>query len=186
MAIPRPKKRLRWLLTQAATFDIATAGFTGVVGATSAVNYWLQQHPVLAVAVASATVVVMGLTIAKAVVTLKEASKKESMHELEGCLHTLHAVLDSTDVPGHLRLAIHVPVGAMLEQVTEYIGDNPKPGRVGRQFPANAGIIGECYRKNAHLVASRGAISYQEYVQELVTDWHYTDEQARYRLSMRE
>jgi len=157
------------------------AGFTGVVGLTSAANYWLQQHPKLAVTVGGATVIVMALAVVKNIVTLKEASKKESMHELEGCLYTLHAVLDPAEVPdpGRLRLAVHVPVDDMLEQVTEYVGDTPKPGRVGRQFPANAGIIGECYRTNTHLVAFRGGISYPEYVQELVNDWHYTPEQAK-------
>lgn len=181
MAIPRPKRGWRWLLTQAATFDIAIAGFAAVVGLTSAVNYGLQRHPWLAAVVGGATVIVLVLAAVRGVITLKEASKKESTHELEGCLHTLHAVLDPAEdqVSGRLRLALHVPVGDMLEQVTEYIGDRPKPGRVGRRFPANAGIIGSCYRTNAHLVASRAGITYQEYVQELVNDWNYTEERAK-------
>ena len=56
---------------------------------------------------------------------LAQARKRESTHELEGCLYTLHAVL----VPDSckLRLAIHVPVGESLEQVSEYVGDTPKP-----------------------------------------------------------
>ena len=41
----------------AATFDIATAGFTAIVGLTSAANYWLQGRGRLGILVAVATAV---------------------------------------------------------------------------------------------------------------------------------
>ena len=66
----------------------------------------------------------------------------------KAAFYTLHAVLDpsGSTPPVTLRLAVHVPVGEMLEQVTEYIGVNPRHGRTGRRFPANAGITGKAFR----------------------------------------
>ena len=182
MAIPRTKTGWRWLIAQTATFDIATAGFTAIVGLTSAINYALAGREWLATTVAGATSIVLCLTIAKNTVALKQTKQKESTHELEGCLYTLHAALDPTAAksPGRLRLAIHVPASRdSLEQVTEYIGDQPKKGRIGRKFPDNAGIIGECYRKNQHLHAKRLNDDYEAYVNELITDWNYTEERAK-------
>lgn len=160
---------------------MATAGFTALVGATSAVNYWLQGRPKLGTAVAIATLFVLILTIAKNAVTLRQESNKQSMQELEGCLMTLHAALDpgAGMMSGHLRLAIHRAAGEMLEQVTEYIGDTPKPGRIGRLFPGNAGIIGKAYRENEYFLGQRKSDDYDDYVNELVTDWNYTRERAR-------
>jgi hypothetical protein len=63
--------------------------------------------------------------------------------------------------------------------VTEYVGDTPKPGRVGRQFPANAGIIGKALREKDVFVARRVNDDYDAYVKELVTEWNYTEETAR-------
>lgn len=120
----------------------------------------------------------MVVTAVKVGLGLAAARKKESPHELEGCLYTLHAVLAPID-PCRLRLAIHVPVGEMLEQVTEYIGDQPKPGRIGRQFPANAGIIGRAFREKDVFVGRRINDDYESYVRELVRDWNYTEERAR-------
>ncbi len=67
----------------------------------------------------------------------------------------------------------------MLEQVTEYIGDKPKRGRIGRQYPANAGIIGKAYRERDVFVGRRVNDDYDAYIQELVKDWNYTEERAR-------
>jgi hypothetical protein len=74
-----------------------------------------------------------------------------------------------------------VPVeeAEVLEQVTEYIGDKPKRGRVGRQFPMNAGIIGKAYRENDVFVGRRQNDNYDDYVRELVTDWNFTERRAR-------
>lgn len=131
----------------------------------------------MALLFALGTVGVLGFTAIKQAVGLNVARRKDSTHELEGCLHTLRAVL----APPHsrLRLAIHVPVGDMLEQVTEYIGDKPKRGRIGRQYPANAGIIGKAYRERDVFVGRRVNDDYDAYIQELVKDWNYTEERAR-------
>jgi hypothetical protein len=175
--IPRPERGIRWALQQTATYDVLIALFTPAIGVAAAWNYWSQNHHLVAVVVAIGVAIVVLLSIAKHAVGLRAARKRESTHELEGCLHTLHEVL----APGtcKLRLAIHVPVQEELEQVTEYIGDTPKPGRVGRRFPANAGVIGKAFRERDVFVARRVNDDYEAYVRELITDWNYTEERAR-------
>jgi hypothetical protein len=178
MAIPRPRKGLRWLFVQTQTYDILIAIFAAIVGFPSVVTYAAQGRRGIALAVALGTIGVLAITAVKQLVGLAAARRKESTHELDGCLYTLHAVL--APGPGcRLRLAIHVPVGDMLEQVTDYIGDTPRPGRVGQQYPANTGIIGKSVREKETFVARRVNDDYEAYVRELVTDWNYTERQAR-------
>jgi hypothetical protein len=176
--IPRPRRGIRWLASQTSTYDVLITVFASLIGFSAAANYAAQQRVGLAWMVGLATVCVLFLTTAKHVVGLVQARKRESMHELEGCLHTLHAILAPPE-RGRLRLAIHVPVKDSLEQVTEYIGDTPKPGRVGRRFPANAGIIGRAFREHEVFVGRRVNDDYEAYVRELVRDWNYTEERAR-------
>jgi hypothetical protein len=70
-------------------------------------------------------------------------------------------------------------VDEMLEQVTEYIGVSPKKGRIGRQYPGNAGIIGKAVREKDVFIGRRVNDDYEAYVQELIKDWNYSDERAR-------
>lgn len=168
-------------MVQPGPYDLLIAIATSVIGFSTAANYATQNRFRIAAFVYAATVAVLICAIGKHVVALAEARKKESIHELEGCLYTLHAVLDPSafDPALTLRLAVHVPVKASLEQATEYIGVAPKEGRRGRQFSANAGIIGKAYRENKVLVGRRVNDDYELYVKELVRDWNYTEEQAR-------
>lgn len=59
-------------------------------------NYALLGRRKTAWAVGIATAAVLLASAVKHVVALREARKKASLHELEGCLFTLHAMLDST------------------------------------------------------------------------------------------
>jgi hypothetical protein len=177
MPIPRPPRGARWLLAQAGVYDLLIALFACAIGFTSAWNYASQGRRLSAVLVGLGTVGVLCFSAAKQLLGLAAAWKKDSTHELEGCLHTLHAVLAPETC--RLRLAIHVPIGEMLEQVTEYIGDRPKPGRIGRLFPANAGIIGKAFREKEVFIARRVNDDYESYVQELVKDWNFIEERAR-------
>jgi hypothetical protein len=181
MSIPRPAKGVRWLFSQAPTYGILVAVFASVVAFISAWNFVNQKQYLLAAGVAVAACGVLVCTAVQHVIGLRAARQKESVHELEGCLHTLLAILNPPD-GCRVRLAIHVPVGETLEQITEYIGDTPKPGRIGRQFPANAGIIGKAFRERTVFTAQRVNDDYEAYVRELVTEWNYTEERAR-RLS---
>lgn len=181
MGIPRPRKGIRWLFSQASTLDILSAVFACIIGINSALNYASQGRTGAAWTVAIATVAVCVLSVVKNGMGLAAARKKDSLHELEGCLYTLHAVLDPASAvpPVTLRLAVHVPVGDLLEQVTEYIGVTARQGRIGRRFPSNAGIIGKAYRENEVIVGRRINDDYELYLQELIREWNYTPEQAR-------
>lgn len=178
MPIPPPPRGWRWAITQPPAYGILIALFAAPIGLSSAFNYWSQGRTSVALLVIIGTLGVLSATFIQHLVGLAAARKKDSMHELEGCLHTLHAVLAP---PEHckLRLAVHRPVDDLLEQVTEYIGDRPKPGRIGRRFPANAGIIGKAFREKDVFIAHRVNDDYEAYVHELVTDWNYTEAQAR-------
>jgi GAF domain len=142
------------------------------------VNYWSQGRRWLAFLASVGTLGVLRFSVIQHAVGLTAARKKDSMHELEGCLYTLHAVLMPSE-QCRLRLAVHRPTRDALEQVTEYVGDKPKPGRIGRLFPANAAIIGKAFRENEVLIARRINDDYEAYVKELITDWNYTEERAR-------
>jgi hypothetical protein len=181
MSIPRQPRGARWLFSQSSTFDILIAGGASIVGFSAAASYASQDRPGSALVVGIATVAILVSSVVKNGLGLAQARKKDSTHELEGCLYTLHAVLDpsSSHPPVTLRLAVHVPIGEMFEQVTEYIGVSPRPGRIGRRFPANAGIIGKAYRENAVLVARRLNDDYELYLEELIRDWSFTADQAR-------
>jgi hypothetical protein len=180
--IPRSRSGLRWLFTQPQTYDVIVGVGASVIGVLSTLSYVGQQRYRSALAFGIATAAVLIASFAKHALGLAQARKKESTHELEGCLHTLYAVLDpgSGHPPATLRLAIHVPVDDMLEQVTEYVGVPPKAGRRGRRYSANAGIIGKAYRENSVFVGRRANDDYEEYVNELIREWNYTSAQARH------
>src|SRR6266496_2834306 len=150
-AVPRTRRGLRWALTQSASYDVVQAVVVTIVTSVSAWLQFDQRHLVQGWTLIGCATVVFIVAVVRCVVLLSHAQQKESPHDLEGCLHTLHAVLQRENEPtATLRLAIHVPVPGKpeLEQVTEYIGVPPKAGRRGRLFPANAGIIGKAYRQN--------------------------------------
>jgi hypothetical protein len=178
MPIPATPTGWRWALAQPSTYGILIAAFAAPIGFSSALNYANQGRALLALTVATGTAGVLAFTVVQHIVGLRAARRKESIHELEGCLHTLHAVLRPPP-QCRLRVALHRPVSDALEQVTEYVGDKPKAGRVGRRFPNNAGIIGKAYREGDTFVAKRVNDDYEAYVRELITDWNFTEERAR-------
>jgi hypothetical protein len=181
MSIPRPRSLWRWLFAQPTSYAFVVAAFVSVVSITSAVDFWSQNRPRMAAVNVIAVAMILAATFVQHGLTLAAARKKDSTHELEGCLYTLHAVLLPPGSACTLRLAVHVPVPKtdFFEQVTEYIGDKPKPGRIGRRFPINAGIIGRAYNEKDAFVGRRANDDYQGYVQELVKDWNYTEDRAK-------
>jgi hypothetical protein len=168
-------------MVQPGLYDVLIAIGASVIGLSAAANYAAQSRYKTAGAVFAATVTVLMCAVVKHALGLAASRRKGSIHELEGCLYTLHAVLDplAFDQSLALRVAIHVPVNSVLEQLTEYIGVPPRDGRRGRQFSANAGIIGKAYRENKVIVGRRTNDDYELYVRELVLEWNYTEEQAR-------
>jgi len=178
MPIPRQRRGVRWIASQTATYDILIALFASVIGLSSAWNYAASGKPLLAAAVGLGTAGVFVFSFVKQSLGLAAARRKQSSHELEGCLYTLHAVLAPSSHT-RVRLAVHVPVGEQLEQVTDYIGDAPQPEQIGRQFSVNAGIIGKAFREQKAFAGRRINDDYEGYLRELIRDWNYTEAQAR-------
>lgn len=105
---------------------------------------------------------------------------------LEGCLQTLHHALLASAEEGELpvlRLTIYRPVRASsvnLEQLLDYISNDPKRRKgAGRQFSQHCGIIGLAYRTGQTKVAFREVEDAEAYIQELVSEWNYSEDQAR-------
>lgn len=117
----------------------------------------------------------------------KQRQRKESPIGLEGCIHTLHAVISQRCgiKPGDkrdCRIAIHrivpcEPEPKLLEQVTSYIGG--KGDGKGRSFSINSGIIGKVARTGEPYVAARENDDHEKFIAELVSIWGYTESEAR-------
>lgn len=130
---------------------------------------------------------VFTVAVLKIVATARKQGLSESRHELEGCLHTLHAVLTAEADDGHgLRITVHVPIKekTQFQQVLEYVGDprgslNGKT--VGRTWDSKVGIIGRVYREEKEdcIIGKRETESYQQYIKDLQEVWHYSEAQAR-------
>jgi hypothetical protein len=125
--------------------------------------------------------------LVKGYLTWRDKAIVPHHHDLEGCLYTLHRVLLGSAGGGHdpsLRLTLHIPVegraGMMLEQVIDYVSDDPtrRTGR-GRQFSTRSGIIGQAFRTGTLYVATRESEDLEQFVQELVDHWHYTIEDTK-------
>ena len=114
MAIPRPPRGLHWIFAQTPTYDVAIVLCASVAGLSSAWNFWSQHRLVPALLALAGTAGVLVVSVIKQAVGLASARKMQSTHELEGCLHTLHAVLAPETC--RLRLAIHVPLDARAQQ----------------------------------------------------------------------
>jgi hypothetical protein len=119
----------------------------------------------------------------KALAVYRRGQKRTELHDLSGCLHTLHAIMISDwkrATPPGLRLTIHVQInGDQIQQVLDYVGDERVKGTAGRIFSAQSGITGRTFREKAVFVASRRNAAYEPYVSELVSDWNYSEEAAR-------
>ena len=107
-------------------------------------------------------------------------------------LHTLHAELCAdlgvqADAPsGTIRIALHRVDWAhpdeakRLEQSVEYVGvvlGNKQ--RRGRRFPLRAGVIGRCAKDGTPIHAHRKSEDIVAFRNEMVTQWHFTAEEAK-------
>lgn len=116
---------------------------------------------------------------------LKDSAAAQ-IHALEGALHVLNQCLldtsaSSTAPPPKLRLTIHVPTpdGQHLVQLLDYVGDQRRKKTKGRKTRANCGVIGEALRTKGMSRGSREDPDYERYISELITRWHFTEEDAR-------
>lgn len=107
---------------------------------------------------------------------------------LVAALHVVYAVvarvgkLDTPEALASLRVTFHRVVpplesGEHIEHIVKYvggIGSDP-----GRQFSIRSGITGRAIREKAAFVMSRQSEKFEDYVNELVKDWSYTQADAR-------
>jgi hypothetical protein len=135
--------------------------------------------------VATSAFGVCALSILRAVVTYRQQARKESLHELEGCLMTIHAILAEDDSPecqqeAGLRLTVHVAISDhQLQQVLDYVGDDRGGCTAGRVFPMQSGIAGHVFRTREPFAAERFEQEYEGYVRELIKEWGYIEQDAR-------
>ncbi len=179
MGLPSPPQGFQWLARQPTFYGLlATLVFTPMVGWPTLLRAIGDQNYVAASMTAAGTLGVMACGSIAQALNLWSAWQKDSTSDLEGCLHILHAIL-APEPECLLRIAVHRPVGDELQQITEYIGADPKKGRIGRRFPGNAGVIGKAFRERLALVATRQSENHQAFIQELKTTWNYTEAKAR-------
>jgi len=178
MPIPRNKSVLTRIFEEPFVYDVVIALAALVAAIYGGFNYFKTNKPE-AVAIFWCAGVVFIVTCLKHIAAFKKASKKESLHELEGCLHTLHAAL--LPAGSILRITIHVPVeeGRRLEQVTNYVIDPADGKTAGRRFAVQSGVAGAAFRRNEMLAGERSADDHEKYILELISKWNYSEEDAR-------
>ena len=184
--LPYPKSRLRKLLSSPVSYGAAQTVFTAVGG--SIVTFGLQAIGLgawaLAAAVCTAGATISG--IVRAALEVHREARKETVHELEGCLETLLSILNPPGDPEYdrgLRATLHRAVdrGEKFLQVIDYVGDDRLPKTAGRKFRSRAGLAGRVLRTGSAYSASRTHANHEAYVRELVERWGYTEAEARAR-----
>jgi hypothetical protein len=141
---------------------------------------------------AAAGAVAAGMCLASvlsAISAWRQKRTRASPHDLEGCLHILHAVLcaaaedppEARD-PG-LRVTLHVarrgPNGPYLEQVCDYIcADGARSGGKRRRFSVHCGLVGKVFRENKVGHVERLSDNHADFIDEMVTRWNYTKPEA--------
>jgi hypothetical protein len=199
MKIRRPRGRVWRFLCTPSPYDAIIAAFAVGNGGIAYVGLVHDHHPRRAIGLAVITAGVFVLGLAKTFLSWREQGRKETLHDLAGCLHTLLAVLtfaaeaayaqehaDDDDAAPftdpRLRITVLIPIddGQDLEQVLNYVGDGRGGSTVGRVFPAQSGIAGRAFREKAPWKGTRSRTE-TTYVQELVKRWQYTEADARAR-----
>lgn len=185
MSIPRVKHWAWRILTAGQFYDalIAISAMAGgfVASQKLIVDGWRAAGRLVATSAFSVCV----LSILRAIVVYRHEAKKESLHELEGCLMIIHAILAEDDTldcqkETGLRLTVHVAISDhQLQQVLDYVGDERGGFTAGRVSPIRSGIAGHVYRTREAFAAERFEEGYEGYVSELIRDWGYIEKDAR-------
>lgn len=120
----------------------------------------------------------------------QEQKQKQDYDGLLGALHVLYGCISRNlsfgeQDYGRLRVTVHrvVPdtkpdkAPEQLEQLLPYVGGKGK--EAGRKFSIRSGIIGKAVREKAAFAFSRQNDDHEAFIRELVSDWSYTEEDAR-------
>ena len=172
-------------------YDLAAAVVTagGLLGAAG--RFLITDALGWALFTAGTAAAGLGVQGLKARALFTQLRRDHSVHDLEGCLHTLETILLGPDLEpsrrsaAGLRLTIHVPDGkGNLVQAMNYIGDH-RGGGAGRSMPENVGIVGQAYRQAKLepalqvLEDHRTTENYDDFVNQMVTDYAFSPEAAR-------
>ncbi|RSF08923.1 GAF domain-containing protein [Achromobacter aegrifaciens] len=115
------------------------------------------------------------------------------VHEgLSATVSTVHTMLtqycSTRNCGGDIRATFHRVVPPVndpeqIEQIINYAGSNGEGA--GRHFPINAGITGRAIRKKIPVIMASAADNEELHRTELVSEWGYTEAQARRLMSGR-
>ncbi len=100
MPIPRGNESWLWRILGATQFyDALIAAAALIAGGVSTYKFYVERWFKTAWVSAIGVGAVCALTIVRAALTYRREARKQSLHELQGCLVTLHALLTGND-PG--------------------------------------------------------------------------------------
>ena len=135
----------------------------------------------------------VGASIVKVMNAYKQDAEQKQKQDYDGLLGTLHVLYGSLSRHlnfgekdySRLRATVHrvVPhtkanqASEQLEQLLPYVGGKGK--EPGRKFSIRSGIIGKAVREKAPFAFSRQNDDHEAFIKELVSDWSYTEEDAR-------
>jgi hypothetical protein len=180
--LQEPTSLWRRLVAASVSYGLGKALFGALAGVAAAVGLKSAGLTVSALFAGVATI----FGVIEAGIKVHRETKKNSMHELEGCLETLLAIINppgATDYDKGARATLHLPVdkGTSFVQVVNYVGSQRAGKTAGRRFPSNAGLAGRVLRTGAAYAASRQVANHEAYVRELIDEWGYTEDAARSR-----
>lgn len=185
MSIARVRHWIWRLLSASQFYDALIAILAATSGVAASQKLIVDGWRVVGWLVAISAFGVCTLSILRAIINYRQQARRDSLHELEGCLMTLHAILVEDDNPDRdkqdgLRLTVHVAIDAnRLQQVMDYVGDGRGGKTAGRVFLMQSGIAGRVYRTGESFAAERFEEDSEGYVRQLVRDWHYVEQDAR-------
>jgi hypothetical protein len=177
----------RSLVSSIGFIDSCVGLLTAVIGGLATVSMFDEHHPVMGVVAVLATVAAIVLLFVRIVRQYRDEVQRDNPHALEGCIHTVWTLLkqsaDARSPGARIRGTIHVPVGVGIEQVllqvVDYVGDERKrKSSAGRKFPVHCGVIGQAFCTGEMAFGERKNDNYNKYLDELVKDWAYTQDQA--------
>jgi hypothetical protein len=184
--LPKHRSPLKRLLLSSAFYDRGSTLITVAVGGGATWGLWTAGMTTWAIVVAIFASCGTLMGVAGAVVAITEEARKESVHELAGCLETLLAIINPPTAPDYdrgIRATLHRSIDGeeAFEQVLDYVGDDRAGRTAGRRLPGNAGLIGKVIASREAIAVSRTVANHEMYIRDLQADWGYTEEEARRR-----
>jgi hypothetical protein len=190
MAIPGAR-RPRFYEKKAPVEAIAVIPPLLAAGVTAVINIRDPARGTLGWVLAGGCVWLVAGSVAKVLnarVQDKEARLVREHAGLTGALYVLYTAIFATmgeadPAIRRLRITVHRVVprksgpAEELEQIVPYVGGGAQSG-VGRTFSIRSGIIGRAVREKKPFAASHTCADRAQFVQELVSQWGYTEHDA--------